>query len=442
MIVPVEASAAMRVAIIGAGAAGLVCARELSREGLVPEVFEQGLAPGGTWVYEPRTEGVHGSLYASLRTNLPRDLMAFDDFPFADQGAGDPRRFPGHAEVRRYLDAFARAHELLPTIRYGRTVTRLSPRQADGSAWMAHDAALPPAHWRLGWTDDDGAHEDRFDAVCVANGHYHAPRVPPLPGRSEFAGTVLHSHAYREPTAFTGRTVAVLGAKSSGIDLSLELARVARRVLLCGRDLVPADGLGPRGNLGHRPAIAALEPRSLRLVDGSRETDIDALLLCTGYRYVFPFLEPRAGMLQSSDEHPFPLHLDLVSAHADTLAFVGLPFKVVPFPLMHRQARLWARVLTGAVALPEPTQRLRLAAERDAQLAADGVPPRHRLRYGAAQWAYGEHLARLAGDPAPGRWRQRLNDLVSAARGRDPAGYRDEPFPGRADLVSLEPTTT
>lgn len=81
-------------AVIGAGAAGLVAARELQAEGHTVRVLEQASGPGGVWVLDDATETedplgqnaarktVHGSMYDSLRTNLPRELMGFRDFPF------------------------------------------------------------------------------------------------------------------------------------------------------------------------------------------------------------------------------------------------------------------------------------------------------------------------------------------------------------------------
>ena len=39
-----------------------------------------------------------------------------------------------------------------------------------------------------------------------------------------------HSHRYREPHAYVDRTVLVLGASASGLDISLELAKVAKTV--------------------------------------------------------------------------------------------------------------------------------------------------------------------------------------------------------------------
>ena len=66
---------------MGAGAAGLAAARELLAAGHRPVVFEQGGNVGGVWAYSEETEDhplglgskhVHGSMYAGLRTNLPR----------------------------------------------------------------------------------------------------------------------------------------------------------------------------------------------------------------------------------------------------------------------------------------------------------------------------------------------------------------------------------
>jgi cation diffusion facilitator CzcD-associated flavoprotein CzcO len=81
-----------KVAVIGAGAAGLAAARQIALEGFGPVIFEAAARLGGTWVYTEELESdplsrnpdwhhVHTSMYADLRTNLPRDLMAFPTDP-------------------------------------------------------------------------------------------------------------------------------------------------------------------------------------------------------------------------------------------------------------------------------------------------------------------------------------------------------------------------
>lgn len=53
---PRPPSTSCRVAVVGAGAAGLVAARELRREGHLVVVYERENQVGGTWVYMPETE--------------------------------------------------------------------------------------------------------------------------------------------------------------------------------------------------------------------------------------------------------------------------------------------------------------------------------------------------------------------------------------------------
>ena len=45
-----------------------------------------------------------------------------------------------------------------------------------------------------------------------------------------FPGTVMHTHSYREPSPFAGQRVVVVGASASGVDISREIAQVAKKV--------------------------------------------------------------------------------------------------------------------------------------------------------------------------------------------------------------------
>jgi len=49
-------------------------------------------------------------------------------------------------------------------------------------------------------------------------------------GAEEFPGTVMHTHSYREPSPFAGQRVVVVGASASGVDISREIATVAKKV--------------------------------------------------------------------------------------------------------------------------------------------------------------------------------------------------------------------
>ena len=169
------------VAVIGAGPCGLSAAKELRREGHKVVVFERQGQAGGTWVYNPTVEAdplgsdpsrtiVHSSIYASLRTNLPRELMRFRDYPFVSTGQpySDSRRFPGHREVFLYINDYATAFGLTELIRFETEVVY---------------AGLVNGKWRVRSRMANGVTVDEiFDAVVVCNGHDTEPRTAEIPG--------------------------------------------------------------------------------------------------------------------------------------------------------------------------------------------------------------------------------------------------------------------
>lgn len=179
------------VAVVGAGAAGLAAARELLRDGHAVRVFEKSSRAGGTWAYDPRADeadplcrdpagpgAVHGSLYASLRTNLPRELMGFSGFPMTGRVfGGDPRTFPGHPEVLAFLDAFAEESGVAACVRFRAEVIRVAPLgQGPGEQWTVE--------WR---GEDEVVAEEVFDAVVVCIGHCSVPLVPKIRGATPSA---------------------------------------------------------------------------------------------------------------------------------------------------------------------------------------------------------------------------------------------------------------
>ena len=99
------------------------------------------------------------------------------------------------------------------------------------------------------------------------------------------------------------------------------------------------------------PALVALIPheRAAKFEDGSVERNIDAIILCTGYAYSFPFLAPA---IRSQGISALPLYQYIFHTQYPTLAFVELPERIVPFPLAECQAAVIARVWSGRLDLP------------------------------------------------------------------------------------------
>ena len=393
-----------RVAVIGAGAAGLTSARWLTDAGLEPTVFERTSAVGGLW--RPDT----GLAYPSLRTNTSKQKTAFSDLAF-DAAAPD---HPSRDQVLAYIERYADATRVRSCIRFDHPVTAV---RLSGQGWVV-----------------DG---EAFDAVVVASGLFGRTLEPSLPGRDAYRGAVIHSRDYRDPAGFAGTDVVVVGAGSSGADIAVELAAVARSVTVAIREMPifaprhyrgrPYDhratrlarmlplavrrwrvhrvlaeeyrrrGMGlerlalnvtpgidlldevARGRVTIRPALAGLDGAGALFADGSR-VDADAIVLATGYAPDFPFLP--SGVPPRIDGALALYRLVFPSGIAG-LAFVGMTRVLGPvFPVAELQARWVAAVLAGRVSLPPPAamraeieQRIgRARAARDDQMRVELLP--------------------------------------------------------------------
>ncbi|KAL4445839.1 hypothetical protein ABPG77_009038 [Micractinium sp. CCAP 211/92] len=462
----------LSVAVVGGGAAGLAAARELLRVGHRVTVLEARPNIGGVWDYTEEVEDdplgrghrpVHGSMYRDLRTNLPREVMGFLDFPFdaAFPGSQDGRQFCGHAEVQRYLEAFAAEFDLLRHVRLGTEVRRVARSKdsthagANGSSSSSHAGAMPEwPRWEVTTATAPQAQlqqkqpqeataatsTDIYDAVVVANGHYSRTRLPDIPGQQAFPGELMHSHNYRSPERFKGLRVLLLGASSSGVDIAEEVANAgAKQVFLCAREwenpltgeaLDISDGSSSSSVIKAANLVALHADGAASLADGSRIEGVDVVMFCTGYEYSFPFLEE--GLVSVEDNRVGPLHQHVFPpALAPTLSFVGLNWKIIPFPQFELQSRWIAHVLAGRVALPSPQEMERQTAEFYASLAASGVPQRYTHRQsGGVQWEYNRWLAAQCGEEVELGWREELYTACSLSRKLNGGRYRDTTLPG------------
>ncbi|KAK6120557.1 hypothetical protein DH2020_045688 [Rehmannia glutinosa] len=225
----------LKVAVIGAGVSGLATAAALKREGHRVTVYEKSDQLGGTWVYDPRADSdplgldpnreiVHGSLYHSLRTNIPRQLMGFWDYPFSTRKNSDPRTFPGHEEVLVFLNEFAWEFGLNELIRFGSEVFRVERVDSENDGWVVESR-------RNGLSSIEV-----FDAIVVCTGHHTQTRLADFPeGFGKWTGKQMHSHNYRVPEPFQDKIVVVIGDGPSAKDISLEISEVAKEVHLSSR---------------------------------------------------------------------------------------------------------------------------------------------------------------------------------------------------------------
>ncbi|KAM7397475.1 hypothetical protein PAMA_005663 [Pampus argenteus] len=324
------ATVVQRVAVVGAGAAGLCAARHIlahpDRFG-PPVVFELSDDIGGTWCYEERVgtkddgRPILSSMYRNLRTNLPKEVMMFPDFPFEPQLSS----FLPHQEVQTYLQRYCRSHNIRRHIRFKTTVESVKP------VVMTTGGEEERTTWRVTSSDSSGCQKtETFDSVFVCSGHYSDPHIPDIPGIKNFKGQVLHSHAYRCAEPFSGQSVVVLGARASGLDISMELAKAGAQVTLShGRPRFTFPL--PAGVQQCSPLVAVGEDGRVHFQDGSLGA-ADVLLFCTGYNFSYQFLDGAELGLDIQEHGVAPLYRFMMPPAFPSLFFIGICKIICPFP--------------------------------------------------------------------------------------------------------------
>ncbi len=177
----------MRIAIVGAGVAGLACAAGLAGAGRAVTVFDKGRRPGGR-VATRRAGSLqfnHGAQYATARSEGFRAVLdhlqgtgAAAPWPAAGQGRWVG--VPGMSALPASLAASCGA-----TLLQERHVAHL---QRVGDEWALRH--LPAADAKPGEVTQSGGEVARFDAVLLAVPHAQAAPLLLAAGQGAFAQAV------------------------------------------------------------------------------------------------------------------------------------------------------------------------------------------------------------------------------------------------------------
>lgn len=219
-------------------------------------------------------------VYDHLETNITHNLMNFSDQKFPD----GTLLFPHHSDILTYLRKYG--EDVEPLISFEKQVVRIEK-----------DQTKPEAKWAVEIKDlaSDQIASAEYDAILVSSGHYSEPFLPDIPGLVEFnkayPESIIHSKHYKIPNVFEDKKVIVVGNSASGIDISNQVAEHAKLpVLISLKDEYGASGSSTNTWSQYVSEIAEFVPanRSVRFSDGRVETEVDAVIFCTGYHYIFP----------------------------------------------------------------------------------------------------------------------------------------------------------
>ena len=179
----------LRLAVIGAGMAGILSAIKLKQAGLVDfTVYEKADRVGGTW---------RENTYPGLSCDVPSHLYSYS---FALNPDWSHLYSPGE-EIEAYFERVAVDHDVLSHIRFGDEV--VSCTFSDG-------------HWLL--TTAAGV-TDHVDVVIAATGVLHHPKYPDIAGLDSFDGALFHSARWDHDVTLDGARLGVIGTGSTAMQI-------------------------------------------------------------------------------------------------------------------------------------------------------------------------------------------------------------------------------
>lgn len=324
-----------------------------------------------------------GPCYAGLKNNVPTTLM----YSILEPWPQGTEEHTGQHNIERYIQTLAHNHGVHSVTQYSTRVDEIK-KSADGGEWTVRTVALEKGQRAAHLVEKYW----EFDFIVIASGHYNLPRIPNTAGLKDWKATfndrVIHSKQYREAEKFRGKNLLVIGAGVSSVDICRELGEVANKIYQSVRggafDLPPtllpetaervAEVSSYVVDIGFTTDLPLAPddhiPGRVVLKDGRTFTDIDYVILATGYITSYPFLSKlhsdtvpatEAGpdlVVTADGEMAHNLHKDIFYITDPTLAFVGVPYYVATFSLFDFQSQIVARVFAGKATLP-PEEKMR-----------------------------------------------------------------------------------
>jgi len=373
-----------RIAIIGAGPSGLAQLRAFQSAGaLAPKgqlevvCYEKQDDWGGLWNYTWRTgldeygEPVHGSMYRYLWSNGPKEGLEFADYSFEQHFGKQIASYPPREVLLDYIVGRVERAGVRELIRF-RTPVRQVERDASGQGFRVrvHDLIA------------DAESEQRFDHVIVASGHFSTPNVPRFEGLERFNGRVLHAHDFRDAVEFKDRDVLIVGTSYSAEDIGSQCWKYGARSITVSHRTAPMGHDWP-DNWLEVPLLQSVQGNTCTFKDGTAR-DVDAIILCTGYRHHFPFMAPELRLSTANRLATADLYQGVAYVPDPALFYLGMQDQWYTFNMFDAQA-WWVRdVILGRIALPdEATMRTDVAdrVAREDALEDDDAAIRYQGDY-------------------------------------------------------------
>ena len=188
----------LRIAIIGAGMSGILCAIRLREVGYHDfEIYEKATGLGGTW---------RDNRYPGLSCDIPSHVYSYSFAPNPDW----THKYSPGPEICAYFERIADDYGIRRKVHFEHEITRC---EFNDNVWQL-------------WSNDRGL--GQFDVVLSATGILHHPRDVDFEGLESFAGEAFHTARWPAGLSLDGQRVGIIGNGSTSVQIITDVVeRVA-----------------------------------------------------------------------------------------------------------------------------------------------------------------------------------------------------------------------
>lgn len=324
----------------------------------IPQIvcFEKQGNWGGLWNYTWRTgldeygEPVHGSMYRYLWSNGPKEGLEFADYSFEEHFGKQIASYPPRAVLFDYMEGRALKADIRSWIRFNTPVRFVRYNEDDGTFTVtAHDQI------------NDSTYEETFDHVICASGHFSTPNVPFYEGFDTFNGRILHAHDFRDAREFAGKDILILGSSYSAEDIGSQCWKYGANSITVAYRNAPMAFKWPE-NWQEVPALVKVEGKTAHFRDGTTR-DVDAIILCTGYKHFFNFLPDDLRLKTNNRLATADLYKGVTFIRNHKMFYLGMQDQWFTFNMFDAQA-WWVRdAILGKIEIPADYETLKADVE-------------------------------------------------------------------------------
>lgn len=200
------------VAIIGGGPAGLSVARALSKLNIPFMLYEKHSDVGGLW--DMKNEG--SPIYESAHFISSKTTSGNVGFPMSEHYPD----YPSYKQILSYIRSYASFLNLGNHLKLNTKVI---------------DVVRENNRWQV--TSETGGEQvtKEFGYIVCASGTNWFPNIPSIKGQESFSGEIIHSVDYKSSESLKGKSVVIVGAGNSAVDIACDAAIAAKQCYISMR---------------------------------------------------------------------------------------------------------------------------------------------------------------------------------------------------------------